>query len=512
MPKVNGDCCDFVEWSNAGDQILDPPNDLVKGLVMKGATINYVPPLQHLTRTAFTVVNPIPSYTYQVAVHAACLCNELRGLTCRHLVHDGRVPKRPVVDLYTNERIREFVTFLGVEKPSKMKSLEFVKQYTGRKYRIYYATYMNSRIVRHYRQDAIIKSFPKIDKIPRCDICEKDARMIQYRAPRMNLAVGVHLKPLEENYYKVTDFTNQRMVAKGLNNLQRAQALVEAAKAFECPIFVLADHSKFDAHVTPTMLKAIHKMYDLIYCSKRLRSLLRYQLDNRCFSKSGIRYSVKGTRMSGDYDTALGNTMLNHFLIHQVFKHVKYHPFIDGDDSVIIIEKGSLSSIDFELFRQGGMITEVQVVEELNQIEFCRSRLMASLDPPRFARNPKRALSNMSVSLKDYHGKDAWRRVMAGVGLGELAVSAGVPILQPAALAFAALHDKPIFPDDYGQRGKYDQIPPITHEARMEFYAIYGVSPQEQIEIESLYTTPILTLGQPAIANVEKYFAQESQP
>lgn len=439
-------------------------------------------------------------------MHNSCICNEFRGLAERHLVYRGL---HCDASLFTQTRARQFAQYLNISA-FKMSHRSVVNSYVGAKRRTYERAYEHIKGPRYIRQWAAISSFVKPDKYPLGVIADKAPRMIQFRTPMYNLLLASYLKPYEHAYYAHVDFTGLQVVAKGLNNLQRAANIVEASLHFNAPIYVLCDHSKFDSHVQVPHLRFLHALYRACYPDSYLRLLLSYQINNRGYTKHGIKYRVKGTRMSGDYDTALGNTLLNHYMIHTVFGRVKHHALIDGDDSVIIIEARDLCLVNFDLFRVMGFNTVTQVVNELNDVEFCRSRLLTT-EPPRFAREPRRALSNMSVSLKEYTGNDAWRRYLAGMGLGELAVSNGVPILGPIAAKLSSLHTKPIFDSDYGHKGVFDQLVPITDDVRLQFYHMYGITPEVQIIIESEYLTPDLVCGKLNVANETSYAAQESQ-
>nr|WKV33488.1 MAG: RNA-dependent RNA polymerase [Riboviria sp.] len=392
---------------------------------------------------------------------------------------------------------------LGLEA-ERTSYCEVLKAYVGSKRRTYERAYQAVQGPRFYKQWAMVKMFVKPDKYAANVIRSKAPRAIQYRDPAFNLMVATYLRPLEHNYYEFKDKFDLRVVAKGLNNIERAQNLVDAAAMFENPVFVLLDHSKFDSHVRVEHLKFVHSIYHSVYKSRFLKFLLTHQIRNRGVTKGGIRYTVKGTRMSGDYDTALGNTLLNHYMLWKVFKLVKHHILLDGDDSVVVMEMRDLPQIDFGLFDRMGMKTEWSVATEIEDVEFCRSKLLP-LDPPRFAREAHRALSNQSISLRTYSGKDAWQRYLAGVGAGEMAASNGVPILGPCARKLAALHTNPIYDPSYGFKGTPGDYIEPTMDARIAYWKAWGITPQEQLQIEADYVTPELEDGHLKLSNVDWY-------
>lgn len=194
--------------------------------------------------------------------------------------------------------------------------------------------------------------------------------------------------------------------------------------------------------------------------------------------------------MSGDYDTALGNTLLNHYILSVVFRNVKHHILLDGDDSVIVMEKHQLHLLDFSEFDKLGMTTTYEVVHELDQVEFCRSKLIGLDDVPRFARDWRRATANMGVTVRNYPDKESWLRYFAGVGMGELAASNGVPIIGPLAVHLSKLHGKPIMLDEYKFKGAFTSWAPITDEVRDAYYKQWDVSPEMQLHYENELCNP----------------------
>lgn len=333
-----------------------------------------------------------------------------------------------------------------------------------------------------------IRMFVKPDRYSAISVYQKAPRAIQYRHSCFNLKVATYLKPYEHAIYNLESEFGLPMVAKGKNNIERAMIIKQASACFRNPVYILADHSKFDSCVNVTHLKFLHNCYkQAIPDSSFLMYLLSKQLHNRGYSAKGnIHYTVEGTRMSGDFDTGLGNTLLNLYITFVVFRKVKYHVLLDGDDSVVVMEKADLALVNTGDFRRLGFDTKFEVVTELHDVEFCRARFM-DLDPPRFARDPVRALANMTVSSKHYVG-EGLLKYLAGLGLGEASASNGVPIIGPIAAKLSRLSSKPILDENikymYGAPGDPEHI---TDEARLIFQQIYGWSPAYQIALETQF-------------------------
>lgn len=425
------------------------------------------------------------AHCYQTSVHNSCVCNELQALTKRHLVKRETDFDRK----FFLKQSRSVLARLNISA-ERVPYAQVVAEYTGKKRKVYEKARLNVKGPRYEKQWSRIGMFVKADKLPVASLPEKAPRAIQHRSPEYNLLLASYLKPFEREFYELLDEFELRVIAKGMNNVQKAENLAQAATYFTDPVYVSADHSKFDSHNLMDHLRYCHKAYDKVFKSGYLRKLLEMQLRNRGWSKGGIKYRVNGTRMSGDYDTALGNCLVNHMLLSIVFRNVRHHLLLDGDDSVIVMSKQDLVKVDFSEFSKLGMTTTYDITEELNSVEFCRSRLIHNGAQWMFARDPYRALSNLFISLKNYGTDQTWLRWYAGLGWGELAQSNGVPILGPIANKLTKLHSKPIYPDDYEYKGRAGAYITPTDSARLQMYEAWGISPEEQIRMENEFVTP----------------------
>lgn len=454
--------------------------------------------------------------THQVQVHRSCVCNEMVSLRNRHLV-DRRQELYDSQYIRTNFRRVEGLIRECMEHADPIGYAEVVAKYKGAKRATYQKAYDEIRAVGFQKRWARVAMFVKPDRYEAAVITEKAPRAIQHRRPAYNLMLARYLHPLERQFYEVKPEFNgfKRIVAKGRNNLQRAQDLRDLMDDFEDPIFLLIDHSKFDSCCTVDHFKELHKVYLKLMPSKILRGLLTQQLYNVGRTKGGILYTVAGTRMSGDYNTALDNTMLNVVILVSwlLSKGVEARYYVDGDDSVVIIERSALGrTADRDHFNKFGFETVIDIVEDPSDIEFCRAKFLDT-DIPLLARNPYRALSNLAVGLKAYRGK-ARCRYIAGNALGEMHRSAGIPIVFPIA---KAIHDK------YGHMGylmdtetqykldlyRVPAFPDITLEAREAYQIAYGISISNQLEIERTALQSIRLLDQD---DVDTYSLYSSLP
>lgn len=430
-------------------------------------------------------------FTHQVKVHRSCLCNELVALRNRHLVDRG-------IKEYSPPYIYETTKFLLNKLDSKMGTVEPIsltevcKSYKGSKKRMYFRAKLDYEQGGFNLKYSKIKMFVKPDKYDAVKVETKAPRAIQYRHPIFNLLLARFLKPIEHKLYSILDGDGCRFSAKGLNVPQRAAELVKQASFFDDPVFLLLDHKTFDSSVTVEHLKLMAKHYRKWSPSKILAWLLSMQLNNKGITKNGIRYSIKGTKMSGDFNTALDNTFLNYLCLSSWLNKNKVYGklLVDGDDSVLTIEHSSLNRLmaDFIHFRKFGFETECEIVHQLSEVEFCRSKLLPTEKHPTLAREPIRALSNLCVSLKQYSGK-ARSKYLAGNALCELHRSVGVPILYKTAEAIYNKFSKYGWEMDTETRYKFDMYKvenlfPPSLDHREAYQDAYDISINDQILIE----------------------------
>lgn len=424
-----------------------------------------------------------PHVGYKVAVHDTCACNELLSLHNRHLVDRSYIGYDDRYFRTWSRKITRKWKF-GIEKVD-LKTL--VDHYVGRKRKIYAQAAHNlinyGLTSRHFR----IKAFIKQDKYSYDAIFEKIARLIQARSPEYNLAIGCYLHPYEKEFYAKPGMgpSGTRSVTKGLNSNQIADLFIEKTTWFEDPVFVEVDAEKFDSTVRVEHLRAIHAMYLRTFKSRTLRDLLHQQLSNVCYTRGGLKYTVKGTRMSGDFDTGLGNTALSEINLTSFLYGLKHELMIDGDDSVIIIERRDLDKLRFEHFELMGFSVKYLIKDDICEVDYCKSRIVLSNNPV-MCRDPCRALSLMGICGKRYHPTQ-YREWISSVFTCLYYTNPGMPIFS----AFKQhIEEFKIYDDDYIRKmeGVDYQEFPIDREAFARTWHI-GIDQQLEIEAElSQYT------------------------
>lgn len=437
----------------------------------------------HEAATRFNIVVP-QQVGWRVGVHSSCVCNELQALHNRHLVDRGHHFQ---AQRWTRAYRNFSKIYLSDIKAQPIKIQEVLAGYSGSKKRMYYRAMKDYFDVGLCGSDRHVKMFIKPDKIPAGKI--KDPRAIQYRSPKFNLVFSSFIKPIEHALYSglVGGASNTRFIAKCLNPVERAELLLRKAAAFDRPRFWLLDHERFDSCVRVEHLKSTHHAYRRIVGRHlALHWCCQAQLLNKGFTKGGIRYRVRGTRMSGDADTALGNSLVNAVVLFAWVEGRKFDMLLDGDDSIVILEDGDVPP--FDVFEQLGFTTKIASTLDIRQAEFCQSRLINTV-PPRFVRAPMRVLSH-SAGTVDNHGMRYWKTWVGSVGMCELVCNKGVPVLQEFGRQLSEVSWRYQYDEHMQQRmgslPRTRTCQRVTDRARLDFYVAWGIAPDEQRALEAL--------------------------
>jgi len=332
----------------------------------------------------------------------------------------------------------------------------------------------------------------------------KADRAIQYRSVAFNAAIARYLNPIEHYLFNETQYNGMRWCAKGLTKEERALQLMDMADQFKDPVFVLADHSTFDAHVNPELLKLEHKFYKRVWgYDRELTKLLQLQVDNVGRTKGGIKYKVKGTRMSGDINTALGNSLINFGMLAAWVYAVDAKILLDGDDSVIVMERESLDRLPpiEEFMVNFGMKTVAEVVYDISDVEFCQSKPVLGANGPYLCPTPRKILDTIIKSPRMMDGPEALA-VLRGSIYCELVANPGMPMLKPLAEWLRKSEGEIRIPpwlqyrmtEGYGlKEGQEIAWIEPTEDQRISFWKSWGVSPGEQEAYEQLSFTPMVS-------------------
>jgi len=423
---------------------------------------------------------------------------------------------RPLPNLVKSES-REFIelfkTYATYSNPIKME--DFPSHFEGGKRARYQKAVdeitASSRI--DYKKIMKIRHFNKFETYNLTHKPDPKPRGINPPSDWALVLLGMRIKPLEKIIYKVLELIfGYDIIFKGKNQQQRAEKFWEYYNEFDDPVSIEEDQSAFEASVSSDWLAFTHEIYMLFsrgdkQFAKMLKECLLNYGSAKC-SDGKITFTFEG-RGSGFPDTSLGNCLISAFLFWRFMKqhNIKKHRCgIDGDDKTPIMErvqaeKAGLKIKEFYLDR-GFRITCGKLEPEFEKLVFCGSSPVKVDGSYIMVRKPKECISKDSVSRKPLNSEKTFKRWIKSVGECGMAQNGGIPILQEfyACLDRNAGTAKAFAKDSFmneayshkvkGMKRKYK---PVTEETRASFQFAFGISPDEQVNIENYYKELVLT-------------------
>jgi len=430
-----------------------------------------------------------------VWTHANCVHNETIALSQRHQVDDGSRFNKAVFPEFMEKLMR-------LKKDCEpISKLAQASRYSGAKKRLALDAIEDLKVnALDIFKDSKVRMFIKDDKYHTPEV--KPGRSIQFRSKRYAITLAQFTTPLEEKIFSHRE-GGIRVFAKGQNLQQRAETLRQMWDNYVNPVAWNLDHSKFDAHVSRELILAETKLYGECYENSGhknyVKNLMRAQMINRGSTMNGTKFKTVATRMSGDQNTGLGNSVLNYAMISCVLKWcgVRANMYIDGDDSVVVMDQCDRNKVDAKLFGHFGMVTKSEFVDQFEHIDFCQTRPVWNGLEYILCRNPDRILSRINwLVRKQPSSIDSV--YLKSVFLCESALNEGLPVMGPlfSRLASSIQTRKNKLMDvetDYQVKllnkvkGRvYERE--CTYESRVSFEEAWGICPERQIELESMYT------------------------
>lgn len=482
-----------------------------RGMLQRLKHVEWVP---EICTKAVPTLHLVP-WTPRTAVtvmHASCQCNELYGLSMR-VFSPQLTPTRTGLKL-----LRRVSRRLARRMPHlvPMSCDAYVSSVASTKRKLYLSARKSLLHRRLTRKDARIRMHIKADKCTNADVKSQiggkplKPRCIQARSKRYNVEFGRFVKPLEHYVYEKIKVLNTRVFAKGLNLAERARLL--ASKRLECTgykIFSL-DASSFDASICQAHLKHLHHLYHHVYRDAWLDHILTWRLVNVCSTAHGVSYTIKGQRMSGDCDTAFGNCwnmwiFFNAMVEDNSDRVESWDLMCDGDDCILFI-KGTITASDIKAsFTSFGIKVDPELCGPcIEDIEFCRSRVVALKDGIRWIRRPWRFLATFLCSEKYFTTRMSRKtrgRYISAIVTAELSLFAGCPIIDVLLRRCLATASRftPKFTVEIAR--KYDSNRntdvSISGEARVSFERAFGVTIPEQLALEAYFND----------SSLDEYFA-----
>lgn len=442
------------------------------------------------------------------SIHNDTGVNLLRGLVERVFFvpsADGLVSP-PLPDQF-GKRLREAFVTLSRSVPvvPVLTQEQFIATYDGDRRRAdrYREASKSLELLALRGKDSRLDTFVKCEKINFTKKTDPAPRVIQPRRPRFGLEFGRYIKSLEHVLYRHMGrvFYGHPCVAKGYNAVQTARILKEKWDSFKRPVAVSMDASRFDQHVSVDALQWSHAIYRKFFPGDTyLNFILGMMLDNKGIANAkdaAYKYNVRGRRMSGDMDTALGNCLLMVSMTWQLCSNlgIPHHVMDNGDDIVVIFEQDRLAEFQgaaIEHFRRLGFTMVVEdPVYHFEAIDFCQTSPVWNGVEYVMCRG----IHALSKDLTCTVGTTDIRPWLHAVGQCGLALTSGLPVFQEFYMwccrngVETKIRHHPGYCSGMSRMaaGLTPRVREVTEEARFSFYLAFGILPDMQESIEAEY-------------------------
>lgn len=323
----------------------------------------------------------------------------------------------------------------------------------------------------------------------------KEPRLIQHRHPGYCYTLAQYLRPLEHYLFRhrFGRRTTRPWTTKGMDSWAIGERLSQMER-WSDTVFIECDHSRFDSRLRAELRDMEFSFYKTFYRNDTwLAELLKQQIDNRGTTRGGIKYKVHGTMMSGEYNTSLGDSVINYGVL-RYWAGPEADIVVNGDDSVIAVPRRVFERLDFAWFDTIGFKTKTDVKFQLSEVTYCQCRPVRVNGRWRMVRDPWRVMSRAAYTIKNYSNQALYDELVFAKGAGELCCNQGVPVLQAFAQrmiecgrARTGKHIDAVR-RYMAEHRRADKIllrcEPVTPQARTDFAIAFGISVPEQLALE----------------------------
>jgi len=452
---------------------------------------------------------------HNLGVYHNNICTIERALTERYFLCEEEPGQfRPALKVapstFKKLDFEDFRSTVMQKMPKNMPRLsrqQVVDRYAGTsKHKMYLAALGSLSQKPLGPKDSKLSTFVKKEK----QDVNKAPRVINPRTTRYNLELGRYLKATEKKFFKSINKAfgahTPHTVIKGLNAAKSAEVLHAKWRRFKRPVGVGLDAKKFDLHVSSEALEYEHTFYTTLFPgSKRLKTLLEAQLNNRgvAYVEDGmVKFSMRGTRCSGDLNTSLGNCLLMCSMVWCYAKHrgVDVELANNGDDCMVFMEEESLEQFMRGLstwFRGKGFAMTVEApVREFEQVEFCQTHPVELANGWRMMRNHSAVIRKDPMCLIDMPNQHCYETWLGAVGECGLKQAGDCPVQGAFYEAFVrngvkagARYIQHVMKNTsvFTKMNELEIGETISAKARVSYYYAFGVLPDEQLEMERYY-------------------------
>lgn len=288
-------------------------------------------------------------------------------------------------------------------------------------------------------------------------------------------------------------------LVKGLSLKERDVKLTQTLKGWSS--YFETDHTRFDRHIS---LPIIDQVQDVLFrLSSRdhlFRQCLAHARNTKGSSDLGVKYSVQGTRCSGDAHTSIGNGFINAVTTYICMRHIRrdlWTSIHEGDDGVIASNCRNESLRGLDLMSVMGFTIKCDTYNQIDDVSFCGRQLFEG-DLISSHADVLRSLDKFGTTVSNMKAQS----LIYAKSLSYNFTDSDTPLIGPLTYAICkVLESKTSF--SQAKRGMYfinrqrwmvdvkadsrAKKPNITWQARVSVARRTGIPPYHQIWLEKHY-------------------------
>jgi len=397
----------------------------------------------------------------------------------------------------------------------------FALSYTGQKRERYLKAASQLDAEGLLAEDCWLKFFMKFELFNNTSKPNPSPRGINPPSDKYLVEFGRYIKPVEHVIYKAVETVfGYTVIVKGLNQTERGRLIEASWRAFDEPVAIMLDASKFEQSVSAECIDFEYDLYSQYYKGDKLfRYMMRQQRSYKGKARSTngkLSFKVSGVRASGMNNTALGNCVISAGFAFDILSIMQakdssfgFRVHVDGDDVVVIMSKVHAESFRVfakEYYREAGFRMKMEAtVDIIEHIDFCQSRPVFDGVGYVMIRNMKASLAKDAVSRKPLDNNKIFEKWSAAVGAGGISCTGGIPVHQSfySCILRASRGAKPLTNDPvqrsqrYKTRGMTRSVMDIHPVTRCSYWLAFGILPDAQECIEKILDEYSIVHGVP---------------
>lgn len=208
---------------------------------------------------------------------------------------------------------------------------------------------------------------------------EKAPRTISALAYKYTSALGPYTKAISKFFADSWGHNSPVLYASGKSGLEIGRWMYKVEKELGSCYYIENDMSRWDKTFSTEFIQLEKEIYQHLGMPEKISRIIEAQKNTVAYTRWGDKYTLEGSRKSGDSNTSIGNSLINAILHADALekqgfilgKH--YCMAVLGDDNLIVMKKQcvlQLTEVETSL-KELGLDPKLKQHSELAKAEFC---------------------------------------------------------------------------------------------------------------------------------------------